>query len=606
VHGWTTGGIPRKYLSKGGIPRTTTTARFFYTPKDDPTTAAAAAAAAAACADSRIKQPPSYTLVHFSSSSSSNLGKEQQVLMQQQKHVSEAMHHQNPDQQQQEQPPSSETTTTTKQPPPPSSSKLPFKTQVSFVRHQQRVFDEMANTFASGELVPTELHPVYQQLAQKIIITESSSSLLRILDVACGTGALWPFLAQVASTNNVTLDITGIDLSPKMVEYASQRADQLFQDFLYTSKTKHAFFVVQTDVLEYQPISQQQQQPPPSYDCIIINASFGNFWNPKQVLEHLIPMLKASYSSDDDDDDGDGGRMIISHPLGADFVRQLHEQDASVVPHTLPTRDEWIYETLLSLPLQLQEYVEEIDTMVNENDDKDASSHRHRCPMYCAILQRVRARTLSNVWRFRGSVATGYGRGGKQLGFPTANLPGGNPIFSSALETVTPGVYFGFAVIEQEAQANETMGRNVIHKAVVNVGYSPTFQGQENPEKIIEAHLLLSDDESAIPDFYGATLRLQLLGFLRPEQKFPSFNDLIAQIRADAKEARTTLDREPYACFQSDPFLQSATTTSLFASSSLTTTTWSGLSNGNEIAGWETEDIRTALQKLRTNASRRN
>jgi hypothetical protein len=123
------------------------------------------------------------------------------------------------------------------------------------------------------------------------------------------------------------------------------------------------------------------------------------------------------------------------------------------------------------------------------------------------------------------------------------------------------------------------------------VGYSPTFQGQENPVKIIEAHLL--SDES-IPDFYGATLRLQLLGFLRPEQKFPSFPDLIAQIHADANEARTTLDREPYACFRSDPFLQYAT--GMIAP----TPSWPGLSNGDEIAGWETEDIRMALPKFIT------
>ena len=93
---------------------------------------------------------------------------------------------------------------------------------------------------------------------------------------------------------------------------------------------------------------------------------------------------------------------------------------------------------------------------------------------------------------FRGPVDRGYGRGGKKLGFPTANLP--SSLFQNALADVEKGVYFGWAVIE----GTDEEGRNVAHKAVVNVGLSPTFEGAENPEKIIEAHLSVgeqTDDE---------------------------------------------------------------------------------------------------------------
>ena len=53
-------------------------------------------------------------------------------------------------------------------------------------------------------------------------------------------------------------------------------------------------------------------------------------------------------------------------------------------------------------------------------------------------------------------------------------------------------------------------------KAVVNVGYSPTFVGAENPEKVVEAHLFKDFPQ----DFYDEEMRLMLTGFLRPEAKF--------------------------------------------------------------------------------------
>jgi hypothetical protein len=39
-------------------------------------------------------------------------------------------------------------------------------------------------------------------------------------------------------------------------------------------------------------------------------------------------------------------------------------------------------------------------------------------------------------------------------------------------------------------------------------------------------------------DFYGSTLRLCLVGFLRTEQKFNSFDALVAQINADIQQSR--------------------------------------------------------------------
>lgn len=46
--------------------------------------------------------------------------------------------------------------------------------------------------------------------------------------------------------------------------------------------------------------------------------------------------------------------------------------------------------------------------------------------------------------RFDGAVAAGFGRGSKELGFPTANLPPGGRI-SGPAASLPYGVYFGCA-----------------------------------------------------------------------------------------------------------------------------------------------------------------
>ena len=136
--------------------------------------------------------------------------------------------------------------------------------------------------------------------------------------------------------------------------------------------------------------------------------------------------------------------------------------------------------------------------------------------------------------------------------FRSANLP--SSLFAEALKDVRTGVYFGWAVIESPVEdgSDGGAGYDIPHKAVVNVGYSPTFEGKENAEKIIEAHLM---PESELSDFYGQKMRLLLGGFLRPERKFPSFPDLIAAINNDVVCAKQALDVEPFIGLKAEEFV---------------------------------------------------
>lgn len=205
------------------------------------------------------------------------------------------------------------------------------------------------------------------------------------------------------------------------------------------------------------------------------------------------------------------GVLAVTHPLGAPFVLKLHMEDPQTVPHTLPAKEVFTKMVQSSQPLEILQFIE---TMQSKDTGETQT-------VYYASAKKVPQQILRKMIYLRGPVDSGYGRGGKKLGIPTANLP--TSLFSNALQNVPTGVYFGWALIESEdSEIKMKKGRNVVHKAVVNIGFSPTFDGQENKEKIVEAHLIVGDGDIE-GDFYGETMRLSLHGFLRPGRSIVHF-----------------------------------------------------------------------------------
>lgn len=135
----------------------------------------------------------------------------------------------------------------------------------------------------------------------------------------------------------------------------------------------------------------------------------------------------------------------------------------------------------------------------------------------------------------RGTVVKGYGRGSKQLGIPTAN-------FSQDLVTKAPaelecGVYYGWASVND----------GPINKMVMSVGWNPYYK---NEKKSMETHIMHKFCE----DFYGAMLKVVILGYLRPEKNFSSLDDLVAAIKKDIKDADEILDHEEWQHFKDHKF----------------------------------------------------
>jgi len=106
---------------------------------------------------------------------------------------------------------------------------------------------------------------------------------------------------------------------------------------------------------------------------------------------------------------------------------------------------------------------------------------------------------------------------GRQLGFPTANVPLG--------DYVAPrfGVY---ATRTRLADGRQFEG-------VANIGVNPTT-GEVEPR--LEVWLFEFDE-----DIYGETIETDLIGFLRPEEKFASVEAMVDQIYQDERDARKIL-----------------------------------------------------------------
>jgi len=133
---------------------------------------------------------------------------------------------------------------------------------------------------------------------------------------------------------------------------------------------------------------------------------------------------------------------------------------------------------------------------------------------------------LGRFWEIDGRVATGDRRG-RTIGFPTANL---------GLDDYLHPAFGVYAVrVSGDGPDDPLAGRTL--GGIANIGLRPTVGGLV-PR--LEAHLF--DTEV---DLYGRHLRVGLVDFIRPEQKFAGLDALKAQIAADADQARTILAATP-------------------------------------------------------------
>lgn len=152
----------------------------------------------------------------------------------------------------------------------------------------------------------------YDDVIGKILDLGQVRENVDVLDVACGTGVLFPdYLARKVAS------LTGVDISSEMVKIARKK-----------------FPKIQVICGDVEQINLGKQ-----FDCIMVYNAFPHFPNPESLIAVLSSMLKP------------GGTLTIAHGMSRAQIDHHHEGAPSKVSVGLMHEDDLA--TLFSKYLQV-------------------------------------------------------------------------------------------------------------------------------------------------------------------------------------------------------------------------------------------------------------
>lgn len=157
---------------------------------------------------------------------------------------------------------------------------------------------------------------------------------------------------------------------------------------------------------------------------------------------------------------------------------------------------------------------------VSDDGNQAYSSTRVRDCLYAGKPKEA-AEVLGRPFEIEGRVVKGDQRG-RTMGFPTCNVE-----LHDYLEPAY-GVYAIRAGVDDGT-------KTVWHDGVANIGKRPTF---DKRDIMLETHLFEYDG-----DLYGKHLRVALIDFIRPEQKFNGLDEIKDQIAKDCILAQDILKK---------------------------------------------------------------
>jgi riboflavin kinase / FMN adenylyltransferase len=157
--------------------------------------------------------------------------------------------------------------------------------------------------------------------------------------------------------------------------------------------------------------------------------------------------------------------------------------------------------------------------LVADAAEEAFSSTRIRMALADGDVARA-AGMLGRPHEVRGTVVRGDGRGGAQLGYPTANVEVPPGILLPA-----DGVYAGW----YERPSGE------VHEAALSLGRRPQFY-ETADASLLEAHLPGFDG-----DLYGEPARVRFVARLRGQERFDSVDALVDQMARDVADTLAVL-----------------------------------------------------------------
>lgn len=134
-------------------------------------------------------------------------------------------------------------------------------------------------------------------------ILETGGVRGKVLDVACGTGVMVPFYK-----GRGVREVTGIDLSPKMIMKARKKF----------SEPGIEFMVGDAERLEFEG----------EFDSVVVYNAWPHFLHPLKALFSFSRALKK------------GGRLAIAHGMGREELNRVHSGAAASASNLLPPASE--------------------------------------------------------------------------------------------------------------------------------------------------------------------------------------------------------------------------------------------------------------------------
>jgi riboflavin kinase/FMN adenylyltransferase len=135
------------------------------------------------------------------------------------------------------------------------------------------------------------------------------------------------------------------------------------------------------------------------------------------------------------------------------------------------------------------------------------------------------AEALGRPIMVRGVVVRGDQRG-RELGFPTANVP----VAEAGGGVPADGVYAGWL---------RRLDTGERYPAAISVGTNPTFEGERS--RRVESYVLDRPSDGDDLDLYDVEVEVTFVQRLRGMERFDSVEDLVARMHDDVAQARDLL-----------------------------------------------------------------
>lgn len=158
-------------------------------------------------------------------------------------------------------------------------------------------FDRCAPTW-DAEMIKSD------KIINRILDNAEVEEGMDILDVACGTGVMFPYYLERKVTS-----VTGIDISPEMAKLAAAKSEKQPQ-----------ITVICGDVEE---LSSDRK-----FDRIVVYNAFPHFPDPNRLIKKLSTLLK------------EGGKLTVAHGASREVIDNHHKGPAGKVSNGLMTADE--------------------------------------------------------------------------------------------------------------------------------------------------------------------------------------------------------------------------------------------------------------------------